>query len=97
MDIGRSVIRSVAESASRNLHVESYNRATALSLISMLDGAGRFGAKLVGRVADASLRVTFVVMGIVPLVAYAVTRLRDADVRRDEGGAAPAGTDGVVG
>lgn len=67
--------------ALRNRHVESYNRATALSLISMLDGAWGFAAKLiVGRVADASLRAAFVVMGLVPLVTYATTRLRDDDV-----------------
>jgi len=67
--------------ALRNRHVESYNRATALSLISMLDGAWGFAAKLiVGRVADASLRAAFVVMGLVPLITYAMTRLRDDDV-----------------
>ncbi|MGI8690159.1 MAG: MFS transporter [Thermomicrobiales bacterium] len=67
--------------ALRNRHVESYNRATALSLISMLDGAWGFAAKLiVGRVADASLRTAFIVMGLVPLVTYAITRLRDDDV-----------------
>ncbi len=81
LTFGAMQARYPLATALRNLHVESYNRATALSLISMLDGAWGFAAKLiVGRIADASLRAAFVVMGLVPLVTYAMTRLRDDDV-----------------
>lgn len=80
LTFGAMQARYPLATALRNLHVESYNRATALSLISMLDGAWGFVAKLVvGRVADASLRAAFIVMGLVPLVTYAMTRLRDDD------------------
>lgn len=55
--------------AMRNPHLASHNRATVLSLISMLEGAWSLIGKLVvGRIADASLSSAFILMGVIPLI-----------------------------
>lgn len=62
----------------RNRHIASYNRATALSVISMLEGAYALAMKLVaGRLADVDLRLAFGALALVPLAAVLLIRLRD--------------------
>ena len=61
---GATSLRSPLLSARLNAHISSANRATVLSLVSMLSGLYVAGMGLViGRVADASIPLALVVMG----------------------------------
>lgn len=65
----------------RNMHIASYNRATAISLISMLVALWTLAGKLiVGWIADFSLSYAFIAMALPPLVAIVLFRLSDSDV-----------------
>ena len=78
---GAMQLRTPLVSTMRNVHIQSYNRATALSLISMGVGAWTLGGKLLsGWIADRSLSLTFLILGIVPLVGLALVRISDDDL-----------------
>lgn len=65
----------------RNIHIQSYNRVTALSLISMGVGAWTLVGKLLaGWLADQSLSLTFAVLGIVPVIGLLLVRLSDDEL-----------------
>lgn len=75
---GLMQLREPLVATMRNIHIQSYNRATALSLISMGVGAWTLGGKLlVGWIADQSLSYAFLVLGVVPLLGLALFRLSD--------------------
>lgn len=64
--------------AVQNRHIASYNRATTISVISMLEGGYALAMKLVaGYLADIDLRLAFGLLGLVPLVAVIRFPLRD--------------------
>lgn len=60
----------------RNVHIESHNRATVLSLISMLSGfyVAIMGL-VIGRIGDYSIPAAFVFMGIVVVVSSLFFRI----------------------
>jgi hypothetical protein len=67
-----------------NKHIESRNRATVLSLISMVSGVYvSLMGLLIGRIADASVPYAFAFMGIVVLVGSAVLQVRTLGNRTD--------------
>ena len=71
---GATSLRSPLISARLNAHISSANRATVLSLVSMLSGLYVAGMGLViGRVADASIPLALVVMGGLVLIGTLVT------------------------
>ncbi len=73
---GTTSLRSPLISARLNAHISSANRATVLSLVSMLSGLYVAGMGLViGRVADASIPLALVVMGGLVLIGTLVTAL----------------------
>ena len=62
----------------RNRHITSYNRATALSVIAMLEGAYGMVMRLVaGYLADVNLSLAFGALALVPLLAVLVLPLRE--------------------
>lgn len=64
--------------AMQNRHIASYNRATTISVISMLESAYALAMKLVaGYLADIDLRLAFALLGLIPLVAVIRFPLRD--------------------
>ncbi|MEE8308070.1 MAG: MFS transporter [Gammaproteobacteria bacterium] len=66
-----------------NRHIESKNRATVLSLISMV--SGRYVALMglvIGRVGDLSVTYGFALMGMIVLVGSLLFRIKNTD-RRD--------------
>ena len=78
---GAMQLRTPLVSTMRNVHIHSYNRATALSLISMGVGAWTLGGKLLtGWIADRSLSLTFLILGLVPLIGLLLVRLSDDDL-----------------
>jgi MFS family permease len=73
---GATSLRSPLISARLNAHISSANRATVLSLVSMLSGLYVAGMGLViGRVADASIPLALVVMGGLVLIGTLVTAI----------------------
>jgi MFS family permease len=67
--------------AMRNVHISSYNRATAISLISMFEGAWVLVWKLiVGRIADINLSYAFVVLASLPILGLLLFRFSTADL-----------------
>ena len=69
-------------SALRNRHLESSSRATALSLLGMMEGVWGLAMQLaVGWAADHSLATAFWVLAIVPLIGVLVVRPRATDER----------------
>lgn len=69
-------------SALRNRHLESESRATALSLLGMMEGVWGLVMQLaVGWAADHSLGAAFWVLAVVPLVGVLVVRPRATDER----------------
>ncbi len=74
---GSMSLRGPILSGRVNVHIESENRATVLSLVSMLSGiyVSLMGLFL-GRVADASVPYAFVAMGIIVLVGSLLFRVR---------------------
>jgi hypothetical protein len=66
-----------------NRHIESKNRATVLSLISMFSGlyVALMGL-VIGRIGDLSLTCAFVFMGVIVLVGSLLFRVKNTD-RRD--------------
>ncbi len=71
---GATSLRSPLISARLNAHISSANRATVLSLVSMLSGLYVAGMGLViGRVADASIPTALVVMGGLVLIGTLFT------------------------
>src|SRR5258708_7030196 len=60
----------------RNVHIESQNRATVLSLISMLSGfyVAAMGL-IIGRIGDYSIPAAFVVMGIIVVLSSLFFRI----------------------
>ena len=80
---GAMQLRTPLVSTMRNTHIQSYNRATALSLISMGVGAWTLAGKLLGGwIADRSLSLTFLVLGLTPLIGLLLVRLSDDDLTR---------------
>lgn len=78
---GLMTLRTPLVATMRNIHIQSYNRATALSLISMGVGAWTLGGKLLsGWLADQSLSLAFLILGLVPLVGLIFVRLSDEDL-----------------
>lgn len=62
----------------RNAHISSFNRATAISVIAMLEGAFTMVMKLcVGFLADIDLRLGFLLLAGVPLLAVLLLPLRE--------------------
>jgi hypothetical protein len=60
-----------------NKHIESRNRATVLSLVSMVSGVYvSLMGLLVGRIADASVPYAFVFMGTVVLLGSIALQVR---------------------
>ena len=73
---GATSLRSPLISARLNAHISTANRATVLSLVSMLSGLYVAGMGLViGRVADASIPLALVVMGGLVLIGTLVTAI----------------------
>lgn len=71
---GATSLRSPLMSARLNAHISSTNRATVLSLVSMLSGLYVAGIGLViGRVADASIPLALAVMGGLVLIGMLFT------------------------
>ena len=71
---GATSLRSPLISARLNAHISSTNRATVLSLVSMLSGLYVAGMGLViGRVADASIPLALAVMGGLVLIGMLFT------------------------
>ena len=66
-----------------NRHIDSKNRATVLSLISMFSGlyVALMGL-VIGRIGDLSLTCAFVFMGVIVLVGSLLFRVKNTD-RRD--------------
>ncbi|HUG15088.1 MAG TPA: MFS transporter [Thermomicrobiales bacterium] len=65
----------------RNIHISSHNRATAISLISMLEGGWALIWKLiVGRLADVGLSYAFVLLATLPFVGLIVFRVSRGDI-----------------
>lgn len=63
-------LRYPLAAAMQNRHIASYNRATTISVISMLEGAYAAAMKLLaGYLADIDLRLAFALLALVPLVA----------------------------
>ncbi len=70
MTYGAMQIRYPLIAALQNRHIASYNRATTISVVSMLEGAHALAMKLVaGYLADIDLRLAFGFLALVPLVA----------------------------
>ena len=73
---GATSLRSPLISARLNAHISTANRATVLSLVSMLSGLYVAGMGLViGRVADASIPLALVVTGGLVLIGTLVTAI----------------------
>ena len=73
---GATSLRSPLMSARLNAHISSANRATVLSLISMLSGLYVAGMGLIfGRIADASVTVALAAMGAVVLGGSVIAAL----------------------
>ena len=73
---GATSLRSPLISARLNAHISTANRATVLSLVSMLAGLYVAGMGLViGRVADASIPLALVVTGGLVLIGTLVTAI----------------------
>lgn len=71
---GATSLRGPLMSARLNAHISSENRATVLSLVSMLSGLYVAGMGLViGRVADASIPLALAVMGGIVMAGTLVT------------------------
>ena len=69
-------------SSLRNRHLDSWNRATALSLMGMIEGVWGLGMQLaVGWAADVSLGTAFWLLAIVPVLGLLVIRPRASDER----------------
>jgi MFS family permease len=73
--------------AMRNVHIASYNRATAISLISMVEGGWVLAWKLViGRVADIDLSYAFILLASLPLLGLIIFRFSAADLVPERSG-----------
>ena len=65
----------------KNLHIPSRNRATVLSLISILASLYLIGMRLViGRLADINLSYSFLFMGIVIIIASVLLRINEGHI-----------------
>ncbi len=82
---GSMSLRAPLLSGRLNPHIESRNRATVLSLISMLSGlyVAVMGL-LIGRIGDRSLTWAFGLMGVVVLGGSFLFRVREADRRASQ-------------
>ncbi len=64
-----------------NRHIKSKNRATVLSLISMLSGfyVGIMGL-LIGWIADYSLHLSFLFMGLIVIISSVLLKIKKSYV-----------------
>jgi len=94
MTYGAMQIRYPLIAALQNRHIASYNRATTISVVSMLGGAYALAMKLIaGYLADIDLRLAFGFLALVPLVAVSCFPLRVEQLESQELSAAE-GSDG---
>ena len=82
---GTSILRDPLFSQYQNDHIESHNRATVLSVISMIVSAYLAIMNLViGSIANKNLITSFIVMGVIIVIGAIVFRINENDVVRVE-------------
>jgi hypothetical protein len=68
----------------KNLHITSKNRATILSMISIIVSLYLVGMRLIiGRLADINLSYSFLFMGVVIVIASIFLRIDESHVKTD--------------
>jgi MFS family permease len=78
---GTSILRDPLFSQYQNDHIESHNRATVLSVISMIVSLYLVIMRLIlGKIADYDLITSFIVMGVIIVIGAIVFRINEKDV-----------------